>query len=246
MASRDSGCGRSGTVSMAEDENASKLIAVIDDLLYGRLTWEEFFHVYHASYGDARAFANEDRDDFFADVHERLFSSAQDVDEVDRRYGYVSAPEFIEWLSVKRSRYPSIDSSPPDGVLTQTDSESDLTREEFKAQLIRLIDAYLAGNDDWASFSEKFAWAWRRGFAATRAQLAKVAAPDWLERMWGMFDAVMSPGRRTVFGQVLELRKLAIPGDVDEKARRWGWMTVDEATKRLRELRSKYREEFGV
>lgn len=231
---------------MTSEEHDSRLIALIDDLLHERLTFDQFDRPYSNDYIDAPSFANEDREEFFGDVHERLEWTATEVDDTDRGDGYISVPEFKEWLSVKRSRYPAVDSSSSTEGLALGASDAHGNSDGLEVRLTGLIDSFLDGNGDWSSFAEGFVKAWRQGFAAIHAQVDALPGSQRLTRYGDMVETVMPFGRRRVFGQVLDLRKFAMLGDVDEKARRWGWMTTEEATQRLRELRSRYRDEFGI
>lgn len=227
--------------TVSSEQAESFLIGTIDELLGRRISIGDFYRVY----GDSRyIFAvmaspeiDQDRQEFFADIWERIgwtcWELSHDLDD-----GYISEGEFREWLELKRARYPNRGAGDPPSTI----DEPEMTSAQLEERLLVLVDSYLARAEDWTSFANSFASTWRQGFATVRPTDADDALHGYSQRV----DAFIPAGRRRFFGQILELRKLATDGPVDERMRRWGYRTNEEATARLRELRSEYRARFGL
>ena len=87
------------------------LASLVEDALAGRLTFIEFARRYGDYFVDVLPEDELSDDDyaFFSQVHEKLDWTSDNVDDESRRYGWVTAGEFLDWL---RAAWRSV---PPSG-----------------------------------------------------------------------------------------------------------------------------------
>lgn len=94
----------------AMDVNYEALfLGVIDDFLAGKLSFDEFETRYSDCYIEEMPEngLSDEGHDFFGGIHEKFSWTGPDPAEEDRRYGWISREEFVEWLRGQRATYGS-------------------------------------------------------------------------------------------------------------------------------------------
>jgi hypothetical protein len=92
------------------------LLAMIDRLLSGDMSFKDFSRDYYSYYLDGLPdeALTDQQHEFFSAVHERLDWTGEAPDEESRRYGWMDPGEYIDWLRGQRALYGRGWVSPPE------------------------------------------------------------------------------------------------------------------------------------
>jgi len=75
-----------------------ELLILIDDFIDNKIGYNEFYSKFNDIYCIEPSVFKEAEEDSVSDINDKLAYTGEEPDEEDRKYGFISADEFREWL----------------------------------------------------------------------------------------------------------------------------------------------------
>ena len=81
-----------------------ELLTLIDNFIYSGIDYDVFYSKFNDLYCIEPSIFKESEEDFVSEINDKLAYTGKNPDSEDRKYGFVDADEFREWLKSYRQK----------------------------------------------------------------------------------------------------------------------------------------------